>query len=370
MTPLLDPPRPATATAAPGARAQSTFGPLASAVRNSGYLDRQIGYYVRLACVILGGIALTAAGVVLLSHSWWAVLLAVPAALLSAQVGFFGHDAGHQQISASKKTNRILGFIAGNVLGGLSYGWWQDKHLRHHANPNHEGLDPDVAEGTIVWSDRQAAKRTGFGVWLAHHQADLFFPLLTFEGWSLMVSGLKTLRMRPKRQRILEASLLGMRHLACLAFLFVFLTPGQAVVFVLIHQALYGLNLGMAFAPNHKGMLMPEPGTKMDHLHKQVLTSRDVSGGWLVDQFLGGLNYQIEHHLFPSMPRPHLRKAQPMIRDYCLIQGLPFRNVGFVASYVECLDHLRSVGNTAGHEAIVTADVSVPMQDVPVDSAR
>ena len=118
----------------------------------------------------------------------------------------------------------------------------------------------------------------------------------------------------------------------------------------MIHQALYGLNLGMAFAPNHKGMLMPEPGTKMDHLHKQVLTSRDVSGGWLVDQFLGGLNYQIEHHLFPSIPRPHLRLAQPMIRDYCLIQGLPFRNVGFVASYVECLDHLRSVGDTAGRE--------------------
>ena len=228
MTPLLDPLRPVPAT---GARAQSTFAPLASAVRSSGYLDRQIGYYVRLACLILGGIGLTAAGVVLLSHSWWALLLAVPAALLSAQVGFFGHDAGHQQIGASKKTNRILGLIAGDVLGGLSYGWWQDKHLRHHANPNHEGLDPDVAEGTLVWSDRQAAKRTGFGIWLAHHQADLFFPLLTFEGWSLAVSGLKTLRLRPKRQRILEATLLGMRHVVCLAFLFVFLTPGQAVLF-------------------------------------------------------------------------------------------------------------------------------------------
>jgi len=360
MTPLLDPPRPAPAPAAAGARAQSTFGPLASAVRGSGYLDRKIGYYVRLASVILGGIALTATGVVLLSHSWWALLLAVPAALLSAQVGFFGHDAGHQQIAGSKKANRILGFIAGDVLGGLSYGWWQDKHLRHHANPNHEGLDPDVAEGTIVWSDRQASKRTGFGIWLAHHQADLFFPLLTFEGWSLMVSGIKTLRLRPKRQRIVEAVLLSMRHLVCLAFLFVFLTPGQAVLFALIHQALYGMNLGMAFAPNHKGMLMPEPGTKMDHLHKQVLTSRDVSGGWLVDQFLGGLNYQIEHHLFPSIPRPNLRRAQPMIRDYCQIQGLEFRNVGFIASYRECLDHLRSVGHAAGVELPPVAAAAVP----------
>jgi fatty acid desaturase len=288
------------------------------------------------------------------------VLLAIPAALLSTQVGFYGHDAGHQQISSSKKANRVIGLIAGNVLGGLSYGWWQDKHLRHHANPNHEGLDPDVAEGIIVWSERQAAKRTGFGIWLARHQAQLFFPLLTFEGWNLAVAGMRSLRSRPKRQRVLEASLLVMRHVVCLVFLFVFLTPGQAVVFILIHQAVYGLNLGMAFAPNHKGMLMPEPGVKLDHLHKQVLTSRDVSGGWPVDFYLGGLNYQIEHHLFPSIARPNLRLAQPMIRDYCLIQGLPFRNVGFFRSYAECLQHLREVGKTAGREApVVMSDVDV-----------
>jgi hypothetical protein len=55
--------------------------------------------------------------------------------------------------------------------------------------------------------------------------------------------------------------------------------PTSPLVFALVHKALFGLNLGIAFAPNHKGMLMPAAGARLDHLHKQVLTSRDVTGG-------------------------------------------------------------------------------------------
>ncbi|MEK8169134.1 fatty acid desaturase [Streptomyces sp. M19] len=83
------------------------------------------------------------------------------------------------------------------------------------------------------------------------------------------------------------------------------MSPGKAIVFALVQHALFGLHLGMAFAPNHKGMEMPDPdGDRWGHLQRQVLTSRNVRGGALTDWFLGGLNYQIEHHLFPSMPRP------------------------------------------------------------------
>ena len=62
--------------------------------------------------------------------------------------------------------------------------------------------------------------------------------------------------------------------------------------------------MGCSFAPNHKGMPVLSAGHTLDFLRKQVLTSRNIRGGWFVDILLGGLNYQIEHHLFPSMPRP------------------------------------------------------------------
>ncbi len=341
---ILAPTTELTGGARPGGRSRSEFGPLRDIITSENLLDRRTGWYATRAGLILLGIALTVGGLLLLSGSWWALLLAPVAAILSAQVSFIGHDAGHQQISSSRKTNHIIGVVAANVLAGISHGWWQDKHLRHHANPNHEGLDPDVGEGIIAWSEEQMSKKTGFARWFARHQAAFFFPLLTFEGWNLHVAGMRAMRDRPARTRSWEIGLLVLHFGVYFAFLFVFLTPFQAVLFALIHQGLYGLNLGSAFAPNHKGMEMPPAGSRLDHLRKQVLTSRDVTGGPLVDFFLGGLNYQIEHHLFPSMPRPTLKIVQPIIRDYCESVNLPYRASGVIDSYGQCLAYMRKVG--------------------------
>ncbi len=122
----------------------------------------------------------------------------------------------------------------------------------------------------------------------------------------------------------------------------------QAVAFLLVHQALFGVYLGMTFAPNHKGM--PHPTGDEDYLRKQVLTSRNVRGGWLTDAALGGLNYQIEHHLFPGMPTPNLRKAQPIVRAYCAEIGVPYEQTGLIASYRQALRHLHEVSAPARAE--------------------
>lgn len=112
----------------------------------------------------------------------------------------------------------------------------------------------------IAWSEAQAAKKSGFARWFAKHQAVLFFPLLTLEGWTLSYNGLKGLRDRPIETRRLEAGLLVTHFVVYLSFLIAVLSPAQAVVFVLLHHALYGLNLGSAFAPNHKGTAVPACG--------------------------------------------------------------------------------------------------------------
>ncbi len=325
-------------------RSRSDFGPLRTIITNENLLARRTGWYARKSGWLLLTLVVMVGGLVALHGSWWALLLAPVAAMVSAQISFLGHDAGHQQISSSRGLNRVIGILTANVLAGISYGWWQDKHLRHHANPNHEGLDPDVGEGVIAWSEEQAAKKTGFFRWFARHQATLFFPLLTLEGWNLHVAGLRALRERPAKSRAWELGLLVLHFGVYFGFLFAVLSPAQAILFVVIHQGLYGFNLGAAFAPNHKGMEMPPAGSRLDHLRKQVLTSRDVTGGPLVDFFLGGLNYQIEHHLFPSMPRPNLKIVQPIIRDYCATVDLPYRASGVIDSYGQCLAYMRKVG--------------------------
>jgi fatty acid desaturase len=164
------------------------------------------------------------------------------------------------------------------------------------------------------------------------------------EGWQLSLAGIRGLGRLSRRTRVLEGGLLLLHFVAYFGFLFVFLTPVQAVVFALVHRALFGINLGVAFAPNHKGMLMLEPGARLDHLHKQVLTSRDVIGGPLVDFMLGGLNYQIEHHLFPGLARPLLKTAQPVVRQYCLEVGIPYRESTFTDSMRQILGYLQRAG--------------------------
>ena len=101
--------------------------------------------------------------------------------------------------------------------------------------------------------------------------------------------------------------------------------------------------MGCAFAPNHKGMPTFSPGTKLDFLRKQVLTSRNVRGGAWVDFALGGLNYQIEHHLFPNMPRPNLRHAQRLVQQFCVQRDIDYAQCGILRSYGYVLQHLHSV---------------------------
>ncbi|MFJ8666560.1 fatty acid desaturase family protein [Streptomyces sp. NPDC093600] len=336
----------------PGRGGGSEFTPLLRAVKERGLLERRVGWYARGIAVNLLGLTAVVAGLVLLGPSWWALLLAVPLALLSARIAFVGHDAGHAQITDDRRLGRALQLLHANLLLGMSREWWNDKHNRHHAHPNHLDKDPDVAADILVFARHQAEGRDGLRGWLTRHQAWLFFPLTTLEGIALKVYGFQALfsaegPFRTRRERLVEGALLLAHVTGYATLLLSTLTPGQALLFALIHQMLLGLHLGMAFAPNHKGMEMPDAhpdSAAWGHLRRQVLTSRNIRGGALTDWFLGGLNYQIEHHLFPSMPRPHLRLAQPVVRAHCRTLGIPYTETGFVESYRQALGHLHEVG--------------------------
>ncbi|WP_167160444.1 acyl-CoA desaturase [Streptomyces sp. MBT27] len=342
-------PQPSTGLGAPAPpRAGSEFAPLLRTVKGQGLLDRRTGWYATRIAVNLLALAGTVAAMVFTGDTWWTLLLALPLSVFWARGAFIGHDAGHGQITRGKRTGRLIGLFHSDLLLGMSYAWWNDKHNRHHANPNHVDKDPDVGVGALVWTQRQAEHREGFARWLTRNQARLFFPMLLLEGIALKVYGFQDLKRQPPRERAAEAPLL-LLHLAGYAtLLLTIMSPGKALAFALLHHALFGLHLGMTFAPNHKGMEMPDPDDPehgaWGHLRRQVLTSRNVRGGPLTDWFLGGLNYQIEHHLFPNMPRPHLGLAQPMVRAHCVSVGIPYAETSLVDSYRQALEHMHEVG--------------------------
>ncbi|MEU0073533.1 acyl-CoA desaturase [Streptomyces sp. NPDC006332] len=323
----------------------SEFTPLLRAVRSQGLLGRRHGWYARV--IALNALALTGVvtGIVLLGGSWWVLLLAPVLAVFGARTAFIGHDAGHAQITGDRRVSRLIGLVHGNLLLGMSFSWWNHKHSRHHANPNHIDKDPDVAADVLVFTGEQAKERTGFRRLLTRHQAWLFFPLTLLEGIALKIQGFKDLRRQSPGERRGEAVLLVSHLVGYMTLLLAAMSPGQALAFAALHQALFGLHLGLSFAPNHKGMEMPDAdGDPWGHLRRQVLTSRNVRGGVVTDWLLGGLNYQIEHHLFPSMPRPHLRLAQPLVRAHCEELGITYTQTGPVDSYRQALRHMHEVG--------------------------
>ncbi|MGB3444145.1 MAG: acyl-CoA desaturase [Actinophytocola sp.] len=322
----------------------SDFAQLSRRVSEAGLLRRRPGYYLArislLAACYGGGVA----AFVALGDTWWQLLIAVLFAVLFGQVALVSHDLAHRQVFRTRRPTEIAGLIAGNLGIGMSYGWWMDKHTRHHANPNHEELDPDVTPDVLVWSDGQARASRGIPRFIGRRQAYLFFPLLTLEGLNLHVAGVRALGDPKLKRRALEATLLFAHFAGYLAMLFLVLSPGKAVLFLVVHQALWGVYMGSIFAPNHKGMPTLTGKDRPDFLRRQVLTSRNVHGNWFIDNALGGLNYQIEHHLFPSMPSPHLRKAQPIVRQYCAELGVSYTETGLIDSYVQTLRYLHQVG--------------------------
>lgn len=324
----------------------SEFTELAAAVRQAGLLRRRYGYYwVRLA----GAPLLVAAAIVvfvLVGNTWWQMFTAAGFAILFTQIAFLGHDAAHRQIFRSGRWNDWASLIIGDLLIGMSYGWWQHKHTRHHAAPNQIGADPDIDLPVIaVTADRRARTRSAPVRWLLAHQGAFFFPILLLEGLSLHASSVRRLCAREKvARRPVEIVFLGTRLAGFLVLVLLVLSPDKAAVFLAIQLGIFGLYMGSSFAPNHKGMPLVPKGLRLDFLRRQVLMSRNIRGNRFLDTVMGGLNYQIEHHLFPSMPRPHLRRAAPIISAYCTAHDVTYTQVGLWTSYAIVLRHINRVG--------------------------
>jgi fatty acid desaturase len=327
----------------------SAFTALTRTVQESGLMRRRHGWYWGQFAVLTGLLAGLATAVVLLGHSWWQLAVAAALAVVLGQVMFLGHDAAHRQIFASGAWNDWASLVIANLYAGMSYGWWQHKHSRHHAKPNQVGADPDIATGALVFHTEELAKPvTGLRAWFAARQGWLFFPLLLLEGLNLHVSGVKTIFGRgPVKRRPVEIALITLRIGGYLGLVFWAMPVGLGLAFLGVQLGLFGLYMGAVFAPNHKGMPVVPKDSRIDFLSRQVLMSRSISGGRLVDWFTGGLNHQVEHHLFPSMPRPHLRRVKPIVKELCAARGIPYTETTLGQSYGIVVRYLNQVGLAA-----------------------
>ncbi len=321
---------------------------VAAAVRERGLLRRAYGFYGGVGAVLVAGFVGALVGFFLLGHSWFQLLIAGGLGVLLTQTAFLTHEAAHKQVLAGGRANDRLARLLACGVVGVSLSWWETKHNRHHANPNKVGKDPDIEIDTISFVEEDAATATGLRALITRRQGWLFFPLLTLEGLNLHRLGLQHLLGREKvDRRWQELALIAVRFLAFWVPVFWFLPIGMAFAFVGVQLAVFGVYMGASFAPNHKGMPVIARGSKLDFFSKQVRTSRNVAGGWWATSLMGGLNYQIEHHLFPSMPRPHLARARLLVREHCRTLDVPYAETSLWRSYAIVVQYLNEVGLAA-----------------------
>lgn len=328
--------QPLTADPAP-----ATFRELATKVHQAGLLRRRPTYYSLKITGTVAALVAAWCALFFVGNSWAALIVAAILGVIYTQLGFVGHDAGHQQIFPTRRANRLLGMGVGNALIGVSYGWWVPKHSAHHAFPNHLGRDPDLDQSLAPFEASVADSPGDPSHRMAHSQVALFFPLMLLRSTGLQALGIRRLLRNRDREAALEGGLIALHAAAYLAMVLFVLSPLKAIAFVLVQQAVFSVYLGCSFAPNHKGMPVFRGDAEMDFARRQVLTSRNVRGGRLTNLCLGGLNYQIEHHLFPSMPRPNLARAQGLVRSFCIESGLGYREDSFISSMRQALTHMR-----------------------------
>lgn len=317
-------------------------------VREMGLLQRASWFYIWVSVGIAVALGGCITGFILLGDSWFQLLIAGALGIVFTQIAFITHEAAHRQVLTSGPANfRLARILAGSI--GMSYSWWDSKHTKHHGNPNQVGKDPDIEVDTISFLEEDAAKSRGLIRLITRKQGWLFFPLLTLEGLNLHYLGIKHLTTKKNvKGRWTELSIIAARFVIILVPVFLLLPLGMAFAFMGVQLAVFGVYMGASFAPNHKGMPIIDPSARLDFFSKQVRTSRNVSGGWWVTSFMGGLNYQVEHHLFPNMPRPHLAKAREIVRDYCLSNNVPYTETTLLKSYAIVIQYLNRVGLSAG----------------------
>ncbi len=336
----------------PGAKAAPTLQPsvplpangdyaeLRRIVRAQGLLEEQDFYYFsKLAICLLLNVAAIAIAVV---ASQPALILAdaVFFAFASTQIALLSHDVIHRQAFRGKRENAVLRLFIGNFILGISHTWWDNKHSQHHANPNHVEKDPDIQLPFLVFSEEQIASRPTWLRPVIKFQAFILLLVFPLQVVAMYWTSFQHLVREDAPRKALQWTILAV-HFALIGWMLTFVGSWlTAVGFTAIYLGVFGFYNSSVFASNHKGMPLTADGKRLDFMREQILTSRDVDGHPITDFWYGGLNYQIEHHLFPTMPRNNLPRAQEIVTAFCRERGIEHYSTSLMVAYKETLVHL------------------------------
>lgn len=259
-----------------------------------------------------------------------------------------------------------MGVMIGNLWQGFSVQWWKSKHNAHHAVPNLHASSPDAADGDpdidtmpiLAWTLKmaEAANKSAFGRFMINYQAVFYFPVLLFarlawahQSWVFVFGGfgqhsVKAAHIDKKNMKypLLEKIALVL-HYSWLLYVMSFMPLFNAFAYFIVAQCGCGLFLATVFGLGHNGMAVYPADQRPDFWKLQVSTTRNVTSNWFVDWFCGGLQYQVDHHLFPSLPRHNLKKVHTLVESFCKEYGVTYHEADMLVGTYEVLSHLSHV---------------------------
>lgn len=255
------------------------------------------------------------------------------------QLGWLAHDYCHQQVFKNRRLNNFFGYFCGNVMSGYSVNWWKERHNTHHAITNVLDADPDVDNLPLfIWDKHDFARVPTMPVSakLIPYQSYYFLPFtLTLKIiWNLQSIFFVRRKQSAAWERVASAERrsLIIHYLALfLICFFSFNSIGAAIGFVLISELVGGAGIANIVFMNHYGcdQLNIVDGKKTNFVQLQLMTTRNIDPSLWMNWFSGGLNLQIEHHLFPTMPRHNLLKVRPLVQELCKKHNLAYQSKPF-----------------------------------------
>jgi fatty acid desaturase len=296
---------------------------------------------------------------------WWCALLLIPlAAVPAASAAMIGHEAAHGSFSESKLHNELVLHLMFPFFGGLGAQHWKNKHNRqHHAHPNVVGRDPDIDLWPIALSSVAHARSGRTRRWIQRaFQGYLFWPLTVLLAFAMRYESVGHLVGRIRagtfdRGVALDIGCLAAHYglwLVLPSFLFGF-WPVVALYVGL--WATVGVLLALVFMPAHVGLPLVGGDERGGWLH-QLQTTRNLAMPRWLSWFFIGLDYQVEHHLFPRIPHQHLARASIIVTGWCGRLGVPHQSIGYVSGIRHVTRHLRAAWR------------DVPLERLPPQSAQ
>lgn len=264
---------------------------------------------------------------------------------LMAQFAFIGHDAGHSSIGRDRFINKILGQLCMTFVTGQAFDEWRARHLAHHQFCQNEEKDPDMEVDFVASLTEKSALKKGFwGRFMTRHQGlsiwalSLFFSLNQrhLSQWTV----LKNLR-RYKLDGIMLilhfAFWIGVPHLL------LDVSFSKTLLAYFVPPLLLGPYFAAIFWVNHIGMPLIDDVESFSFIEHQALTSRNISNPSALDWFFGGLNFQIEHHLFPRIPASKLSAVKPIVRHQFARYGIPYNEVKWWTAMQVVAGHFKAI---------------------------